>query len=112
MVDASEKLFIDRAHRVGKFIPGKVRPIVAKFNSASKDAIKNALKSVRLKHTNYNVSDQFPLEIKERRKELIPVMIEARKRGNRANLVRDKLYINGKLYYQPGPANKAIDNNR
>ena len=92
------KINIVRAHRVGKFIPGKVRPIVAKLESESKSLIKQSLKHVKLQHTEYNVSDQYPPEVKDRRKQLIPVMLDARKQGKRAVLVRDKLYIDNQLY--------------
>jgi hypothetical protein len=96
--DPRSKINIIRAHRVGKFISGKTRPIVAKFDSESKSLIKESLKHVKLQHTDYNVADQYPPEVKDRRKQLIPVMIDARKQGKRAVLVRDKLYIDNELY--------------
>ncbi|XP_060583954.1 uncharacterized protein LOC132740117 [Ruditapes philippinarum] len=57
-----------------------------------------SLKHVKLQHTDYNVADQYPPEVKDRRKQLKPVMIDARKQGKRAVLVRDKLYIDNELY--------------
>ncbi|XP_060580681.1 uncharacterized protein LOC132737413, partial [Ruditapes philippinarum] len=73
------RINIIRAHRIGKFTSGKTRPIVAKFDNDSKFLIKDALKGAKLQMTPYNVTDQYPQEIKDRRKELIPVMLEARK---------------------------------
>ncbi|KAL4221207.1 hypothetical protein ACF0H5_019471 [Mactra antiquata] len=96
--DAKSKIVIQRAHRVGRSIPGKIRPIVAKLESESKSIIKNALKVINLKNTPCNVADQYPPEVKDRRKELIPIMVEARRLGKKAVLVRDKLYINNQLY--------------
>ena len=90
---------IDRAHRVGNNIPGKQRSIVVKFqDTASKMVVKNALQNINLKNTPFSVFDQFPQIVQERRKELIPVMLEARRNNKKAVLVRDKLYINNKLY--------------
>jgi hypothetical protein len=96
--DPKAKIRIIRAHRIGKITPGKTRPIVAKFDTDSKMLIKSFLKKVKLQHTDYNVSEQYPQEVKDRRKELIPVMLEARKSGKRAVLVRDKLFIDNVQY--------------
>lgn len=81
------------AHRIGKYIPGKIRPIVARLEPDSKNVIKSALKTVKLKTTPYNVSDQYPQEVKEKRKQLIPELIKARREGKTAFLRRDKLII-------------------
>ena len=95
---------IDRAHRIGRYNRGKIRPIVAKFkDTKSKTLIQSALKSIDLKNTDYNVSEQYPQEVKERRKALIPIMLQARREDKKAVLVRDKLYINNTLY-TPAPA--------
>jgi hypothetical protein len=84
---------INRAHRIGIFIPGKIRPLVANFDSDSKSLIQSALKTVKPRTTPYNVSEQFPPEVKERRKALIPELIKARRDGKTAFLRRDKLII-------------------
>jgi hypothetical protein len=78
---------------------------VAKFDTDSKMLIKSFLKKVKLQHTDYNMSEQYPQEVKDRRKELFPVMLEARNSGKRAVLVRDKLFIdnvqnNGKMMHR------------
>ena len=96
------KIQIDRAHRIGARSVGKTRPIVAKFvRSEHKALIKSALSNVNLNNPPYNgafkVNDQFPPEVIARRKELIPKLISERKNGNKATLVRDKLYVNNKL---------------
>ena len=93
------KIHIDRAHRMGQAKVGKTRPIVAKFkDSQSKINIKSALKAINLKNTKYAVFDQLPQEIQDRRKALVPIMLKAREEKKTAYLVRDKLYINDKLY--------------
>lgn len=97
--DPESKVHIDRAHRVGPYSAAKTRPIVAKFSdTASKLVVKDALKTVNLRNSPYNATEQYPPEVQQRRRELIPVMIQARKDGKRATLVRDKLIINGREY--------------
>ena len=96
------KIQIERAHRIGYRSVGKTRPIVAKFVlSGHKAIVKSALSVVNLNAPQYNgafkVNDQFPPEVISRRRELIPKLIAERKKGNKANLVRDKLYVNNKL---------------
>ena len=60
--------------------------------------MKNSLCNVNLRDSPYNVMEQFPPEVQAKRKLLYPVMMDARKSGKKAVLVRDKLYINNKLY--------------
>lgn len=86
------------AHRIGRSVPGRIRPIVARLESDSKMAIKNALKTIKLKDSDYNVSDQYPQEVKEKRKALIPELIKARAAGKTAFLRRDKLIIQENRY--------------
>ena len=96
--DARSRFKIDRAHRIGGRSEGKTRPIVAKFLlTEHKNLIKSALAKTDLK-TAFNgvfkLNDQFPPEVVQRRKELIPRLISERQKGNKAALVRDKFYIN------------------
>ena len=99
--DVRSCIKIDRAHRIGARSAGKTRPIVVKFlMSEHKDIVKSALRNVDLKTAfkgAFKVNDQFPPEVIQRRRELIPRLISERKKGNKAALVRDKLYINNKL---------------
>lgn len=93
---------IDRAHRIGVRSVGKIRPIVAKFAlSEHKSLVKAALSKIDLKQAPYNgmyrVNDQFPPEVNDRRRELIPRLISERRKGNKAVLVRDKLFVNNRL---------------
>ena len=97
-----DNIHIDRAHRIGNRVPNKIRPIVVKFVlTEHKDFVKSALNNVDLKAAPFNgefrVTDQLPQEVREKRKTLIPKMLEERKKGNKATLVRDKLFVNGKL---------------
>ena len=65
--------------------------------------VKGALKANNLKDSPYGVFEQYPQMVQERRRALIPVMVEARKAGKTAYLVRDKLYINHRLFQGPIP---------
>ena len=49
-----------------------------------------------LQGTNYSVFEQFPIEIVEKRKWLIPKMKEAKRKGHRAWVSYDTLHIDGK----------------
>ena len=95
----NERVFIDRAHRSGSFRPDKPRAMSVKFKDTdSKMIVKNAAKELNLKNTPFGVFDQYPPEVQEKRRELIPVMLKAKTQHRKAVLVRDKLYIYNKLY--------------
>lgn len=58
--DVRNKIYIDRAHRIGGRVPGKTRPIVAKFlNTSSKLEVKSALKNVDLSTIIYKLIVQI-----------------------------------------------------
>ncbi|XP_041357838.1 uncharacterized protein LOC121374793 [Gigantopelta aegis] len=108
-----------RVHRLGKrdTRTDRVRPIVAKFE-CFKDRETVRRSSRVLKDTHYGISEQFPPVIVERRKQLWPKFKEAKRRGVRASLVVDKLFIEGRRWYpdseRASSANKtrspAVDN--
>lgn len=87
-----DEVVIERAHRVGKKVPDKPRPIIAKFlNYKDKDKIWNNRK--KFKGTNVMVREEFSERISQKRKDLIPKMISVRKEGKIAYLRYDKLII-------------------
>ena len=97
-VEDVEDISIERAHRVGKQCSdGKPRPIIAKL-SFFKDKSYVLSKAPTLTGTNFGVSPDFPKEIVDIRKSLLPHLKAARKRGCTAKLVYDKLYIDGQLF--------------
>lgn len=97
--DAKTKIKLERAYRLGK--PSaeatKPRPIVVKFCEMSDREYVRSVSS-RLKDTNYGISPHYPKDVLEKRKKLIPKMLEERKNKNKAYLVGDKLYVNGNLW--------------
>jgi hypothetical protein len=92
----TEKIEIERAHRLGRNRT-KPRPIVVKFlRFQDKEMIKR--NAYKFKDIGVGISDQFPKEIQEERKKLYPVFKDARSKGHKAFLVKDKLFINGQIY--------------
>ncbi|KAK3105797.1 hypothetical protein FSP39_005899 [Pinctada imbricata] len=86
-----------RVHRMGRLIPGKTRPIVAKFVMyKDRERVRKSAKE-KLTGSNYGISEQFPREINDRRKALYPTYKNAKRQGKRANFVMDKLYVDGVL---------------
>ncbi|XP_053396035.1 uncharacterized protein LOC128556130 [Mercenaria mercenaria] len=95
--NAKQEIKLHRAHRVGKYNNTKVRPIVAKFAYfPDRERVKMAAKA--LAGTPYGVGEQFPKEIVDTRKRLVPIMKKARDEGKDAFIKVDKLYINKQLY--------------
>ena len=103
---------IDRAHRIGQPRPNRIRPIVAKFNYfQDKETIKKAA-TEKLKNSRYSVGDQYPVEIQQRRRKLIPVLKKAQSEGKCAVLVYDKLYINGSRYVEQSQESNMVGHQR
>ena len=111
IVDARQTMKIDRAHRIGTPNSDKTRPIVAKFNFfQDKERIKRAA-AEKLTNSKFNVGDQFPKEIQQRRRRLVPILKKAQSEGKTAVLVYDKLYING-VKYEEGSDSKVRPGDR
>src|SRR5258705_3934811 len=87
----------DRVHRLGAFRKGYARPIIARFTFYKEKALVLS-KARNLKGSSYFMSEDFSIETREIRKELYPLMLKARSQGKRANLVVDKLKIEGRVY--------------
>lgn len=91
-----EKMQFERVHRVGPKQQGsRGRKIVAKF-SLFKEREFVRKQSKALKGTNFFVQEQFPKEVNDKRRRLLPQMKEARKAGKPAWLAYDTLYVDGK----------------
>ncbi|XP_062568339.1 uncharacterized protein LOC134230520 [Saccostrea cucullata] len=99
------EISFERVHRLGKFTEFSDRPrnIVAKFTYFKDREYIRTKAPHRLHGCNIWVNEQFPAEIEERRKKLYPVMRQARLDKCKTKLVRDVLYINGKVYTPPPP---------
>jgi len=88
---------LERVHRIGVRQSGNQphpRPIVAKF-SLFKDRESVRKSGWNLNGTNFYVSEQFPKDVADRRRSLMPAFRKARADGKKAWLSYDKLYIDG-----------------
>ena len=95
------RVALGNIHRFGKPGLNGARPIVARF--IYRRELEHVLQNARnLKGKPFGISEQFPAEIERKRKELYPVMKKAKQDGQSAKMVRDKLFINGKLYVPNG----------
>ena len=90
---------IIKCHRKGKYVRGQVRPIIAKFFTQDRDAIWS--EKVQLKGTSYFVGEDFPYEVEQNRRLLLPVFLHARKLEawkDKVFLKGDKLIVNDSIY--------------
>ena len=104
IVNPSDTIKIERAHRIGRYDSSKKRPIVGMFNHfPDKQLIKNKFRDVDNQSSSSDpssirYSEQFPPVIQEHRQKLIPAMIKAKQEGRTAYLSYDILFINGTMY--------------
>ena len=76
-------------------VSGKVSNIVAKFTYfKDREAVRQQWPELR--GTNYNVFEQFPPKVVEKRRRLQPKLKEAKRAGKRAWIAYDTLYIDGR----------------
>ena len=86
-----------RVHRMGRFNRNKTRPIVAKFAFyPDRERVRGAAKN--LEGTSFSIGQQFPKEVQDRRRVLVPMTKKAKLEGKEAYISVDKLYINGTQY--------------
>ena len=98
--NASQNIKLHRAHRIGRFNQAKMRPIVAKF--AYYQDRENVRKCANKLQYPLGVSQQFPREIVETRKRLIPIMKKARSEGKDVTtrfVIKTRFVI---IYYKTG----------
>ena len=98
--NAKAEMKLHTAHRIGRYNPTKIRPIVVKF-AYYPDREKVRKNANKLKGKAQGISQQFPKEIMDKRKKLVPIMKQARENGQDAYINVDKLYINNELYKGP-----------
>ncbi|CAG2217088.1 unnamed protein product [Mytilus edulis] len=91
------KIEFGNVHRFRTKGNNRRAPIVARFlyHRDLEYVLGNATK---LKGRPYGIREQFPQEIEQKRKELYPVLKQAKQQNRQASLVRDRLYIDNQLY--------------
>jgi hypothetical protein len=95
------KLTFDRVHRLGPRVAGKTRPIIAKFHyykEREEVRKKSYDNNDLLKRKDLGIGVQWPKQIREARKQLIPTLEREKAKGHSVKFVRDKLYVNGRQY--------------
>lgn len=102
-LDIQDEIEFQVAHRLRKRPDGKPRSIVAVFSKhKDRDTVLKAVPGKLAEKKEYSVYEQFPPEVTERRKILYPMYKDAKRRGQKATLKADKLYINGR-HISPHP---------
>jgi ribA/ribD-fused uncharacterized protein len=88
-----------RTHRLGTYSKGTktCRPIIMRFHFFGDRELVWRNKS-QLKGKSLWISEDFPQEIMDKRKQLLPVLKAAWQNGNKASLRVDKLIIDDKSY--------------
>ena len=97
--DPKRNVVFQRVHRIGKFIRGKPRLILARF-LLYQDRETMLRAGFKLKDTEYMILQDFPLEIIERRRKQMPKLKEAKKMGHKESFSKsepDTLLIDGKF---------------
>lgn len=87
---------IENCFRMGKSTNGldRPRPILVSFLSLkTKNFIMKNVK--KIVEAGYGISDDFPKEINEKRKELVPIMKKLKDENFKVSLRKDKLFVNG-----------------
>jgi len=92
-----DSLSIDRAHRMGAK-GARHRPVVVRFLTS--ESRSNIFKYVRnlQQHKDVSIQEQFPPEVSERRKRLLPLQKEAKRDKKKVHWAVDKLVIDGKYH--------------
>lgn len=90
----------ERVHRIASKDKNRrdrgPRPIVAKFTFfKQREEVRKS--GYKLKNTSFGIHEQFPDEVEETRRNLYPILRQARRENKKAVLVRDRLYVNGEL---------------
>ena len=102
-------------HNVHRLKPRRDRKppsIVAKFlYNNYKEKVLSASRT-ELVRKPFKVYQQYPQEINDRRRQLVPIMKELREQNQRAYIVRDKLYVNGRPYITNERGRPYITNER
>lgn len=96
-VDFKPENDLDEARRLGRPATDKQRPVLLKLTTMNKK-MEILAKTRALKGTNIWIDEDFPKDIQEERKLLIPKLKEARSKGHKAQLKYNKLIINGKIH--------------
>ena len=87
----ANNISFERVHQVGKpsASEGKPRPLIAKFTFHGDKEFRG---------TDFAIACDFPKEIVEERRHLVPFLKDAKENGQVAKLIYNKLYIIGQRF--------------
>lgn len=92
-------MVFQNVHRLGERQDRRERNIIARFvKYTDHEFVRNTAAEKLKNKTNFSVYQQYPREINDRRKLLIPKLHEFRRQRRNVKLVLDKLYVDGELY--------------
>ena len=77
-------------------VQGRHRQIIAKFTLFRERELFVRKQWKSLSDSPHYVNEQFPKEVAEKRRKLLPKMKKARRDGDKALLAYDTLYVNGR----------------
>lgn len=98
----TDEIHFQNVHRLKVRRDRKPRGIIARFvYFKDKETVLKAART-SLRDKPQKIYSQFPQEIGNRRRELVPIMKDFRDSGHRAYIDVDKLYVDGKRYI-PNP---------
>ncbi|CAG2254323.1 unnamed protein product [Mytilus edulis] len=116
-IQIEEEINFHVVHRLKPKQDKSPRGIVAKFERRKDRNMVLSAAIQKLKNKKqFVVHEQYPIEVIERRRELVPILKDARTKGHTAVLKEDRLYIDNKRYYprttrQHPPPSAAMDQN-
>ncbi len=92
-----DSITIQDCHRVGRFKAGNIRPIIVQFLYL-KEKISVFQVRLKLKDTDYRMSQHFSEETTAIRKVLGPLVKICIDAGKKATLIGDQILVDGKMY--------------
>lgn len=94
--ETAESIRFERIHRSpGHPVQGRIRNVIAKFTFfKDRELVRREWK--QLAGSGCQMYEQFPPEVMDKRRRLVPKMKDARKEGKRAWIIFDTLYVDGK----------------
>ena len=101
-------ILISRCHRVGKKKSSHPRPIIARFLIHSQK-MWVWQKRFTLKETPYLIKEDFPREIQNRRKLMLPLYNEAKRRDRTTKIVGERVTYRGRSYSYPQASQLASE---
>jgi len=116
-ISDANKIPFQNVHRLGARPDGKERSIIARFiRYNDHERVRKAASEKFKIRSAFSVYQQYPREIYNRRKLLIPKLKELQRQKRKAKLVYDKLYVDGRPYevtpHQGPPSHISGQRNR